>query len=122
LGRKARDPIPETAVNFWIAFGLCALALFLFPLPEGQTTDATGRGLAILSGAVTSGMGYALWYTILPHLGAARAGLAQLSVPPLAILGGVLLLDEVLTLHLIAASLVVIGGVAYGLTGAHKAP
>lgn len=120
LGRKARDPIPETAVNFILACGICWMALALFPLPQTSPTDAMGRGLAILSGAATSGLGYALWYTILPHLGAARAGLAQLSVPPLAIMGGVVLLDEVLTLQLVAASLVVIGGVAYGLTGPRR--
>ena len=115
LGRRAKDPIPETAMNFCVALIICVTALFLFPQSSPTPTDTTGLTLAIISGAITSGCGYSLWYTILPHLGAARAGLAQLSVPPLAIFGGILLLDEVLTLHLILASLVVIGGVAYGL-------
>ena len=115
LGRQAKDPIPETAMNFCVALMICVIALFLFPQPSPTPTDTTGLTLAI-----TSGCGYSLWYTILPHLGAARAGLAQLSVPPLAIFGGILLLDEVLTLHLVLASLVVIGGVAYGLTNSKK--
>ena len=120
LGRQAKDPIPETAMNFCVALMICVTALLLFPQPSPTLTDTTGLTLAIISGAITSGCGYSLWYTILPHLGAARAGLAQLSVPPLAIFGGILLLDEVLTLHLILASLVVIGGVAYGLTNSRS--
>lgn len=120
LGRKATDPIPETALNFCVAFIICVTVIILFPMPDPKLADQTGLLLAIISGAITSGCGYSLWYTILPHLGASRAGLAQLSVPPLAIFGGIILLNETLTLHLVLASLVVIGGVAYGLTNSRK--
>ncbi len=82
LGRKARDPIPETAVNFILACGICWMALALFPLPQTSPTDAMGRGLAILSGAATSGLGYALWYTILPHLARRGRGLRNSACHP----------------------------------------
>jgi drug/metabolite transporter (DMT)-like permease len=74
--------------------------------------DALGITLAVLSGAVTSGLGYALWYAVLPRLGAARAAVAQLTVPILAALGGAALLAEVPGLRFWLASLLVLGGVA----------
>ena len=76
-----------------------------------------GLALAVLSGAVTSGLGYALWYAILPKLGAARAGVAQLTVPVLAASGGALLLAEGVTLRFVMAALLVLGGVALALAG-----
>jgi drug/metabolite transporter (DMT)-like permease len=71
-----------------------------------------GVGLAVLSGAVTSGLGYALWYQVVPRLGAARAAVAQLTVPVIAALGGSLLLAEVPGLWFWFASALVLGGVA----------
>jgi drug/metabolite transporter (DMT)-like permease len=68
--------------------------------------------LAVVSGAVTSGLGYALWYALLPCLGAARAAVAQLTVPVIAALGGAVLLAEVPGLRFWLASLLVLGGVA----------
>jgi drug/metabolite transporter (DMT)-like permease len=68
--------------------------------------------LAVVSGAVTSGLGYALWYAILPALGAGRAAVAQLAVPVLAALGGAALLAEVPDLRFWLAALLVLGGVA----------
>jgi drug/metabolite transporter (DMT)-like permease len=68
--------------------------------------------LAVVSGAVTSGLGYALWYTVLPQLGAARAAVAQLTVPVIAALGGAVLLAEVPGLLFWLASAFVLGGVA----------
>jgi drug/metabolite transporter (DMT)-like permease len=65
---------------------------------------------------VTSGLGYALWYAILPRLGAARAGVAQLTVPVIAALGGVLLLAEPVSLQLALSGLIVLGGVALALS------
>jgi drug/metabolite transporter (DMT)-like permease len=74
-------------------------------------TTPTGLWLAVLSGAVSSGLGYALWYRILPGLGASRAAVAQLTVPVLAALGGSLLLHEALTLRFVVAAALVLGGV-----------
>jgi drug/metabolite transporter (DMT)-like permease len=68
--------------------------------------------LAVLSGAVTSGLGYALWYRVLPDLPSSVAAVAQLTVPVIAMVGGVLLLGETLGLPLIVAGAVVLGGVA----------
>lgn len=109
-GRGAGDPLGATAVNFLWATPF-ALALWL---PFAGVAHADGRGilLAVVSGALTSGVGYALWYAALPGLGALRAAIVQLSVPPLAALGAVLWLEEALTLRLVLASIAILGGIA----------
>lgn len=109
-GRGSSDPLGATAVNFLCAAPL-ALALWL---PFAGVAHADGRGilLAVLSGALTSGVGYALWYTALRGLSAMRAATVQLSVPPLAALGAVLWLGEALTLRLVLASIAILGGIA----------
>ena len=66
--------------------------------------------LAVLSGALTSALGYALWYRVLPQITASVAGVAQLVVPVLAMMGGMVLLDEALTLNFILAFTLVLGG------------
>jgi drug/metabolite transporter (DMT)-like permease len=68
--------------------------------------------LAVVSGALTSGLGYALWYAVVPQLGAARAGVAQLSVPILAAFAGAVWLAEPLGLRFGVAAVLVLGGVA----------
>jgi drug/metabolite transporter (DMT)-like permease len=114
VGRRATDPLAETGANFVLAVPLCALALALLPDVAASWT-ARGVLLAIASGAVTSGLGYALWYAVLPRLQASVSGLVQLSVPVIAMLGGVLILGEVLTLRSLGAGLLTLGGIAYGL-------
>ena len=76
--------------------------------------------LACLSGIVTSGLGYALWYAILPRITSATAAIAQLSVPILAALGGIAMLGEDLTLRFAIAELIVLGGIGLSVTGARK--
>ena len=71
---------------------------------------------AIIAGAITSGMGYALWYRALPSLPTTVAGIAQLSVPVIAVTAGVVFLSEPLTLRLILAGGLVLGGIAVSLT------
>jgi drug/metabolite transporter (DMT)-like permease len=88
VGRKATDPLAETAANFVLAAPLCALVL-LGMAGGGVEMTAPGVALAVLSGAVTSGLGYALWYAVLPRLEASVSGLVQLSVPVIAMVGGV---------------------------------
>ena len=113
LGKGAGDPTAATAGNF-IRASLIALALtapILFLAPESAPTPR-GIALAIASGAVTSGLGYALWYTALKHLTTTRAGIAQLTVPAIAALGGVLFLAEPVTLRFALASAAILGGVA----------
>jgi len=110
-GRRASgNPLASTARNF-----LCAtpLALLMSLLMQGQLQLQTqGLLLGMASGALSSGLGYVLWYAALPGLGALRAASVQLLVPPLAALGGALLLAELPTLRLTLASLAILGGVA----------
>lgn len=109
-GRSARDPLLATAANFCLALPV-ALLIGIWRL-DLATVTASGAVLAVVSGAVTSGGGYALWYSVVPQLGAARAGVAQLSVPILAAFAGVLWLAEPLSLRFAVASILVLGGVA----------
>ncbi len=120
VGRGATDPLAETGANFVLAVPLCALPLLILGVGTLADATATGIGLAVASGAITSGLGYALWYTVLPRLKASAAGLVQLSVPVIAALGGVLLLSEGITLRLLGAGALVIGGIAYGLTAPQR--
>jgi len=112
--RGTRDALGATAWNFVLAVLPALVLMLLLPRAEGPMTDA-GIALAILSGAVTSGLGYALWYQILPLLGAARGGVAQLTVPLIALAGGIAILGEGLSLRFILASVLVLGGVAIAL-------
>lgn len=111
VGRGATDPIQATAMNFILAAPVGILALFLLPVDFGAYS-ATGVLLAFISGAVTSGLGYALWYTVVPDLGATRAAAAQLTVPVIATLGGVALLSETVSLQFVISTVLVLGGVA----------
>lgn len=106
-GRKSTDALADTAANFV----LCVpIGIAVFAVVRDDVT-ASGVGLAVLSGAVTSGLGYALWYSVLPRLEATVAAVAQLSVPVIALFAGALLLGEVLTPALIGAAGVVLTGV-----------
>jgi drug/metabolite transporter (DMT)-like permease len=108
-GRGATDPLAVTAWNFLLSVPL----VLPVALAAGMAVpEAPGVLLAVVSGAVTSGLGYALWYALLPCLGAARAAVAQLTVPVIAALGGAVLLAEVPGLRFWLASLLVLGGVA----------
>ena len=108
-GRGATDPLAATGWNFLLSVPL-VLPLGFLAGPEAP--DATGIALALVSGAVTSGLGYALWYSVLPRLGAARAAVAQLTVPVIAALGGALMLAELPGLRFWLAAALVLGGVA----------
>lgn len=118
-GKGAGDPLRVTAGNFMRAMPI-ALVLSLLLL-QSNSLDPMGMVYAGLSGAVASGIGYAIWYTALPLLASMTAASVQLSVPIIAALGGVIFLGEPLTLRLLVASLVIIGGIALViLTGKHK--
>ncbi len=105
-GRGAADPVAATAANFVLAL---PVGLALLPWVAG-----TGWGiwLAIVSGAATSGLGYALWYGLVPGLGAARAAVAQLTVPVIAAGAGLLWLGEPVGWRFALAAGLVMGGVA----------
>ncbi|WP_050525025.1 DMT family transporter [Pseudorhodobacter wandonensis] len=117
-GRGARDPLAATAANFCLAVPVM-LIVALWRLDFAALTLAATL-LAALSGAVMSGMGYALWYAVVPQLGASRAGVAQLSVPVLAAVAGALLLGEPLTWRFGVAAVVVLGGVGLASFGGRR--
>lgn len=113
-GKGAGDPTGVTAGNFMRAAPMAvALTLLLLIQPERHASlDTAGFYYAFASGAVTSGIGYAIWYTALPALKATQAATVQLSVPVIAALGGIVFLGEAITLRLIVASIAVLGGIA----------
>ncbi len=112
-GRGAADPLAATAANFVLALPLAlGLAALLPAGAQALPVQPSGLWLAVVSGALTSGAGYALWYALVPRLGAARAGVAQLTVPVIAAAAGVILLSEPLGLRFLLAAVLVLGGVA----------
>lgn len=114
-GRGAGDPIRVNAGNFTRSAGL-AMALSLF-LMHDIALDWLGIGYALLSGALTSAIGYAIWYAVLPHLRAVSAACVQLSVPVIAAVGGAILLGEATTLRLAISTLAVLSGIALVVIG-----
>jgi len=109
-GRGAGDPLAATAASFIRAAPMGVMLALLFVLR--LHADAVGVGLAIASGALTSGLGYVVWYAALRRLSALRAAVVQLSVPLIAAVGGVLLLGEDFSLRLGVAALAILGGIA----------
>jgi len=109
-GKGAGDPLATTAGNFLQAVPFAAgLSLLLLSLARA---DVQGVVYAIASGALTSGVGYAIWYAALRGLTATGAATVQLSVPVIAAIGGVMLLGEPITLRLLGASAAILGGIA----------
>lgn len=113
LGRGAEDPIRTTAGNFLRTIPLVVLLLLM----QTSALRAAPMGLlwAVLSGAVTSGLGYMVWYAALPRLTATRAATAQLAVPLLAALGGILFLAEELTVRLMFSAAAILGGIGLAM-------
>ncbi|MEL7110310.1 MAG: DMT family transporter [Pseudomonadota bacterium] len=113
IGRGVSDPTAATTGNFiWatlLALPLFMLSIWLRPEPS---PPMDGVFLAILSGAITSGLGYVIWYQALKDLTATRAGIAQLTVPAIAAIGGVLFLAEPITWRFALSTLAILGGVA----------
>ena len=121
-GKGTGDPLQVTAGNFLRAVPI-ALILSVAMLGDLSLQHSAGIAYAIASGALASGLGYAVWYSALPALKATTAASVQLSVPVIAALGGVVLLAEPLSLRLLLASLAIIGGIALViLTGKQASP
>jgi drug/metabolite transporter (DMT)-like permease len=115
-GREAAFPLSANAVSFARGVPL-ALAASAAGLAVGEArVTPTGVALALVSGVFASGLGYAVWYAALGGLTATRAAIVQLSVPPLAMLGGVFLLGESLTPRIVLASAAILGGIALAVT------
>lgn len=113
-GRRSRDPLVGTAHNFLRAFPVALLVLF-WQWPHRHVT-ATGALLATISGAITSGLGYAIWYTVLPQLTAWRAALVQLLTPLLTTVAAVVMLGEVMTPRLLISGGLIIAGVVLSVS------
>ncbi|WP_022961674.1 DMT family transporter [Halopseudomonas pelagia] len=119
LGRGAGDPLAATAGNFIRATPLALL--LLLPFLGSLNQDGPGLLYALISGALTSGLGYALWYSALKGLTAIQGASVQLSVPVLAALGGALLLAENITLRLVLVAILTLGGIALVVWGKRSA-
>jgi drug/metabolite transporter (DMT)-like permease len=117
--RRSEHPLAATSDNFIRTLPLAAL-LSATTLGAAKIS-LEGAVLAVISGAVTSGLVYAVWYTALPGLSATRAAIVQLAVPVLAVAGGVVVLSEVLTARLAVAGCLVLGGVALAVTAHRRA-
>ena len=109
LGHGQNNPLSNTAINFVLAF-LLIIPITLF-IPDQTNTSAYGILLAIISGSITSGLGYTLWYWILPKINITSASIAQLTVPLIAALGGYLFISESLNWQFYIASFLILGGI-----------
>lgn len=117
-GRGSKDPLADTARNFLraVPFALAtSLALF-----SRRHAGVDGVALAAVSGALSSGIGYVIWYAALRGLSAARAATVQLSVPVIAALGGIVFLSEQLTTRLVTAAVMILGGVGVTLAARRR--
>ena len=112
-GRKQTNALLSTCSNFVysIAFVIILTAITI------SSADVTGRGilLAVISGAITSGVGYVIWYAALNYLRTMQAALVQLSVPAIAAAGGVILLAEPVSLRLLTSGALILGGISLAL-------
>ena len=120
-GRRTSAPLLATAGNFLLAAPLALGALAVWVAVASLHVSLAGAMLAVVSGAVTSGICYAVWYTVLPRLSATRAAIVQLSVPAITALGAVLFLDESVTLRLLGSGAAILGGVALAVLGRRPA-
>ncbi|GGF36105.1 hypothetical protein GCM10011321_28900 [Youhaiella tibetensis] len=118
LGRGSADPLADTAGNFVRTLPLALVLLVAGCL--AAVPEPAGIAYAVASGALASGLGYALWYAALPHLARSRAAIVQLTVPAIAALGGVVLLGEALTPRLLIASVAILGGVALAVVAGQR--
>ena len=114
-GRDSVAPVADVTGTFVrMVPAMLAVVALTWPAPHGSLRGVT---LAALSGAVTSAGGYVIWYHALRHLTATRASILQLSVPALAALGGTLVLAEPLTVRLLTAAALILGGVGLSIGG-----
>lgn len=111
IGRTSTAPLADTAFNFARTIPFLGLTLLLVLLTQTGQLSRQGVLLAIASGAITSGIGYAMWYQALRGLTAVQSGVVQLLVPVIAALGGILFVGEILSTRLIIASIMILGGI-----------
>lgn len=112
IGRGAADPLAATTANFL----LCLPILLVMLVSAGLYFSPIGLALGILCGGLTSGLGYALWYSVLPRLESATAAVVQLSVPVIAIAAGVMFLGEAVDVLLVISAALVLGGIGWAVS------
>jgi len=108
-GKNSKHPLVDTAYNFLRTLPFLILLLYFMFRESNFTTK--GLLLALLSGAVTSGIGYTIWYMALRGLNSIQASIVQLLVPLIAAIGGVIFVSELISFRLIASSLLILGGI-----------
>jgi len=118
IGRASTSPLDDTAGNFMRSSPLAVVMIVAGALTHGVSLAAVIY--AIVSGALASGLGYAVWYTALPSLSRTRAAIVQLTVPAIAGAGGVLFIGEALSPRLIIATIAIIGGVALAVISSSR--
>ena len=116
--KRTGDALTATTGNFVRALPM-AIVMLAISLRSLRATSS-GIALAVVSGAVTSGLGYVVWYAVLPALRATTAATVQLSAPVIAAVGGILLLGETLSLRMFIASIAVLGGIALAISGRRR--
>lgn len=114
-GKGSGDPLGDTTGNFIRSVPMIVIAAI--PFFAEINLSARGIVLAVLSGAVASGVGYTVWYAAIKHHTATRAAVLQLSVPVIAAFGGVTLLSEAMTTRLLVAAALILGGIAMAIFG-----
>lgn len=114
-GRASRDPLPDTTGNFVRAVPMMVAA----GLPFVYQIHLSPKGilLAVLSGAIASGIGYSIWYAALRFHTATRAAFLQLSVPAITAIGGVIILSEAISIRLLTATILILGGIGLAIWG-----
>lgn len=117
-GKGSQNPLADTTFNFARAVPL-AILLLVFALKQ-MHVSSTGMFLAIASGAIASGLGYTIWYMALRGLSTSQAAVVQLSVPIIAAFGGVVFVAESITMRLIVASVLILGGIGLVVLGKNK--
>lgn len=110
VGKNTSFPLLQTSANF--SLSLLFVVVFSVVLSLNLHVSKEALFYAILSGGITSGVGYVLWYQVVKKIETSTASIIQLIVPVLATLGGVLLLNEELTWHIISAAVIILSGVA----------
>lgn len=114
-GRGASNPLTNTANNFILALPLAVIVSLI--MLNSIHVSAKGALLASLSGAFASGVGYVIWYAALKGLTATRAATVQLTVPIIAAIGGVIFLSENITMRLVIAAVLILGGIGLAVIG-----
>ena len=112
-GRTEKDPLAATSANFV----LCLPLILILLSGTGLTFGIIGIALGIVCGGLTSGLGYALWYSVLPRLTGPTAAVVQLSVPVIALVAGAAFLGESIGWAIVVATVLVVGGIGWAVTG-----